>query len=156
MAGHTAPAGFTDGNGTTYAVSATLPATYDAAGYGASGTTYTLIGQPSNFAPYGSTRDVRTFTPLSGAVSKSKGSPNYGGGDMTMADLPADAGQIILKAAEASNNHYSLKITYPDSEVHYLDFINTAWTLGGATTSDFMMRTAHLEICRAPVIVAAP
>jgi hypothetical protein len=48
-AAHTAVEGFSDGSGTTYAITATLPATYDAAGYGATTITYTTIGKVESF-----------------------------------------------------------------------------------------------------------
>lgn len=152
MPAHTGVASITD---TTYAISASLPATYDAAGYGATTITYTVIGKVSQFLPYGSKRPINKFQPINGAVEKTKGSPDYGEGDMMMADVPADAGQVILKAAEASANHYSLKITYSDGEVHYLDVINAAWQLSGGKEGDPLIRTATLGICKAPVIVAA-
>lgn len=153
MAAHTAAASFTD---TTYAICATLPATYDADGYAATGLTYTTIGKVESFPEFGSQRNVAEFRPISGAVEKSKGSPNYGGGPMVMADVPADAGQVIVKAAEASANHYSIKITYPDGEVHYLDVLVASWRLTQAAEGGFMKRTADLQLCKAPVVVAAP
>lgn len=152
MTAHTDVASITD---TIYAISATLPATYDAAGYGATGLIYTTIGQVSQFTPYGSKRPVNKFQPIRGAVQKTKGSPDYGDGDMQMADVPADAGQIILKAAEASPNHYSLKITYSDGEIHYLDVIVASWELSGGKNGDPLIRTATLGICKAPTVVAA-
>jgi hypothetical protein len=152
MAAHTATASFTD---TTYAISATLPATYNSAGYGASGVVYTTIGKMSAFLPYGSKRPVNKFPLISGGVEKSKGAPDYGDGDMVMGDVPADAGQVICKAAEASANHYSLKITYPDGEIHYLDILVCGWELSSAKEGEFMTRTAPVTVCRAPVIVAA-
>ncbi len=152
QAAHTAVASFTS---TTYAVSATLPATYDAAGYGATTITYTAVGKVESFPEFGSMRAVNEFKPISGDVEKSKGAPNYGGGPMVMGDVPADAGQVILKAAEASANHYSMKITYPDGEVHYIDFIATSWRLAQAAESAFMKRTCEIQLCRAPVVVAA-
>lgn len=152
MPAHTVAASVTD---TTYAISATLPATYDAAGYAATGTTYTEIGQVSKFFPTGSKRSVNKFNPIKGAVQKSKGAPDYGQGDMQMADVPADAGQIILKAAEASPNHYSIKVTYPDGEVHYFDVIVSSWQLTGEKEGDFYIRSATVDLCKAPVIVAA-
>jgi hypothetical protein len=151
-AAHTAVASHTDA---IYAVSATLPATYDASGYGATTITYTAIGKVSDFLPYGSKRSINEFVPITGAVEFTKGAPRYGQGDMMMGDIPADAGQVILKAAEASANHYSLKITYPDGEIHYLDIIVAAWTLSGGKEGAPMVRTATLGICRAPVVVAA-
>ena len=151
-AAHTAVASHTDA---LYAVSATLPATYDASGYGATTITYTAIGKVSDFLPYGSKRSINEFVPITGAVEFTKGAPRYGQGDMMMGDIPADAGQVILKAAEASANHYSIKITYPDGEIHYLDIIVAAWTLSGGKEGAPMVRTATLGICRAPVVVAA-
>lgn len=151
-AAHTAVESITD---TTYAISASLPATYDAAGYGATSITYTAIGKVETFTPYGSERNINKFQPISGPVEKLKGSPDYGDGDIVMGDIPADAGQVILKAAEASANHYSLKITYPDSEVHYLDVIVASWKLSGGKNGDPLLRTAKLGICKAPVVVAA-
>ena len=152
MAAHTAAASFTD---TTYAISASLPATYDAAGYGATTITYTTIGRVESFPEFGSQRNVTEFRPISGAVEKLKGAPNYGGGPMVMADVPADAGQVIGKAAEASANHYSMKITYPDGEIHYLDVLVASWRLAPAAEGGVMKRTADVQLCKAPVVVAA-
>ena len=150
---HSSAASFTD---TTYAISATLPVTYDAAGYGATTMVYTLIGRVESFPEYGSQRSVAEFRPIAGAVEKIKGAPDYGGGPMVMADMPLDTGQIILKAAEASQAHYSMKLTYADGEIHYLDVINTSWRVAQAQEAAFMKRTAEIQLCKNPVVVAAP
>lgn len=152
MPAHTAVASFTD---TTYAISASLPATYDAAGYGATTITYTAIGKVESFPEFGATREVKKFTPISGAIEYSKGVAEYGSGAMVMGDVPADAGQVIMKAADASANHYSMKITYPDGEVHYLDVLVSGWQLAQAQSGEFMKRTATINVCKAPVVVAA-
>ncbi len=152
-AAHTTVESFTD---TTYAISASLPATYDAAGYAATTVVYTTIGKVSDFMPYGSKREVNKFMPIAGGVEKMKGSPDYGSGDLVCADVPADTGQIILMAAEISPNHYSMKITYPDGEVHYLDVIVSGWVLSGGKEGQPLLRTATLDVCRAPVVVVAP
>ncbi len=152
MTAHTGVATFTD---TIYAISATLPATYDAAGYGSTSISYTTIGKVSSFMAYGSKRTVNKFSPIAGAIEKIKGQADYGDGDLMCGDIPADAGQIILKAADASSNHYSMKITYPDGEVHYLDVIVAGWQLSAAKEGDVMTRTATIGICKAPVVVAA-
>jgi len=149
---HTAVASHTDA---IYAVSASLPATYDASGYAATTITYTVIGKVSDFLPYGSKRALNEWIPITGAVEYTKGAPRYGQGELMMGDIPADAGQVILKAAEASASHYSMKITYPDSEVHYLDIIVAGWELSGGKEGAPMVRTATLGICKAPVVVAA-
>lgn len=152
MPAHTAVEAFTD---TTYAISATLPATYDAAGYGATSITYTAIGKTESFMAYGSKRPISEFVPISGAVEYLKGAPRYGQGDLVCGDVPADAGQVIVKAAEASANHYSMKITYPDGEVHYLDVIVAGWELSQSQEGAPLKRTANIAICKAPVVVAA-
>lgn len=152
MSAHTSAASVTD---TIFAISANLPATYDAAGYGATTLTYTVIDRVSEFPMYGAKRPVNKFTPIRGPVEKTKGSPDYGSGDLKMADMPADPGQVILKAADASSNHYSLKLTYPDGEIHYLDVLVSSWQLSGGKEGDPMIRTATLDLCKAPVVVAA-
>lgn len=152
MTAHTSTASFTD---TTYAISASLPATYDAAGYGATTITYTLIDRVESFPEFGATREINKFTPIKGAIEYSKGVAEYGSGPMVMADMPADPGQVILKAADASANHYSMKITYPDGEIHYLDVLVSSWQMSQAASSQFMKRTATINVCKAPVVVAA-
>ncbi len=152
MAAHSAAASFTD---TTYAISAGLPATYDAAGYAATTITYTTIGRVESFPEIGATREVNKFTPISGAVEYLKGTAEYGSGDMVLADMPTDAGQVIAKAAAASSAHYSMKITYPDGEVHYLDVLVSSWKLSQAQSGGVMKRTATISVCKEPVVVAA-
>ena len=152
MAAHSAAASFTD---TIYAISASLPATYDAAGYAATTITYTTIGKVESFPEMGSEREIKKFIPITGAIEYSKGVAEYGSGPMVVADVPADAGQVIVKAADASANHYSMKVTYPDGEVHYLDVLVSGWKLTQAQSGEFMKRTATLNFCKAPVIVAA-
>lgn len=152
MAAHTGIASFSD---TTYAISASLPATYDAAGYASTTITYTTIGKVQSFPEFGSQSPVNEFVPINGAVEYFKGARRYGSGPMVVGDLPADAGQVLLKAAEASQNPYSMKITYPDGEVHYLEVLVSSWKLSGAQEGTAMTRTADISLQRAPVVVAA-
>ncbi len=142
--------------GATYSICATLPTTYDAAGYGLTSLVYTAIGSVETVTSYGSKRAVNNFIPINGAVQKIKATPDYGTLSMTYGDVPTDAGQIIVKAAEASPNHYSIKITYADGEVHYLDVICSSYEYGGAKAGDPKTVLATLNVCMAPVIVAAP
>src|SRR5690606_34625541 len=118
---------------TTYAISASLPATYDDTGYAATSITYTEIGGVESFPRYGAKRPVNAWRPIKGAVEYTKGSAEFGTGELIMKDVPADAGQVILAAADLSPNHYSLKITYADGEVHYLDLIVSGWELSEAS-----------------------
>lgn len=141
--------------GATLAISATLPATYDSAGYGATGITYTAVGQIENYGEHGVEANVNTFTPVDTAVTaKFKGSKNYGALNLTLGCLPSDAGQDVLEAGAESANHYSVKITYPDTSVHYLDVLVTKfkWMDGGV--NDIQKLSVSLEVCRKPVVVA--
>lgn len=136
-----------------YAISATLPATYDAAGYGSTTITYTTIGKVENASAHGSSRTINEFKPITGAVEKSKGAPDYGNMDLTFGDVPGDAGQIIVKAAEASANHYSVKVTYSDTEVHYLDVLVAGFEYSGGGEGAFRTITAPMVVNLAPVVV---
>jgi len=152
MSAHTDPASYT---GATYAISAGLPATYDAAGYAATTITYTTVGEVDGFPEIGLDAPVGEFRPIKGNVKHHKGIPTYGSGPMTMADIPADAGQVILEAASRSQNHYSMKITFVDGEVHYLDLLVSSWKMAPHGENQTMKRTATVSVERAPVIVAA-
>lgn len=152
MAAHTAIASHSEA---TYAISAGLPATYDAAGYGATTITYTTIGKVESFPEFGREQSVNEFTPIKGGIEYFKGAEKFGSGDMVIGDVPADAGQVILKAASESSNHYSIKITYADGEIHYLDVLVSSWKLSQAAEGNAMKRTATISVCRAPVVVAA-
>lgn len=140
----------------TLAISATLPATYDAAGYGATGVVFTAIGEIENFGNHGVTATITEFTPIDTAVvAKVKGSKNYGTMSLTLGSIPSNAGQVIVAAAAESNNHYSAKLTYPDGEIHYLDVLVAKDEYQDGAVNDVMKRSVDFAICRKPVVVAA-
>jgi len=140
--------------GATLAISASLPATYDAAGYGATTITYTAVGEVENFGQHGMTATVTEFTPVDTAiVTKVKGSKNYGTKSLTIGSIPGNAGQVILKAASESSNRYSVKITYPDTSIHYLDVLVSKYDQVDGAVNDIQKITCDLAVCRAPVIV---
>lgn len=142
--------------GTTLAISAGIPATYDAAGYAATTITYTAVGQVEDHGSHGVTANISKFTPVDTAVvAKVKGSKDYGSKTMKLGNIAGDAGQIIMKAASESNAHYSAKITYADGEVHYLDVLVSKYEYADGTVDNNRTIACTLEICRAPVIVAA-
>lgn len=148
-------------SGATLAISATLPATYDASGYAASGTTYTTIGQVEDFGEHGGTAQVSTFTAVGDAVvQKFKGSRDYGSMNLTLGQLSSDAGQDIIDTAFASTSRYSVKITYPTrsgettGEIHYLDVLVTKRTWQDGAVDNVRKLIATFDVCRAPVVVA--
>lgn len=149
-------------SGATFAISATLPATYDAAGYGATAMVYTACGDVENFGNHGVTATITEFTPVGTAiVAKVKGSKNYGTMSMMLADIPAEAGRVLLEAAAESTAHYSVKITYPlgDGEatgaIHYLDVLVAKKENQDGAVNDVRKLAVDLAICRKPVVVAA-
>jgi hypothetical protein len=140
--------------GATIALSATIPATYDAAGYGSTDVVWTLLGEVENYGNHGVTAKIIEFTPVdTSVVTKMKGSKNYGTMGMMMGDLPSDAGQILVKAAAESNNHYSARITYNDGTVHYLDVIVAKAEKQDGSVDDVEKLSVEFAICRRPVEV---
>jgi hypothetical protein len=137
----------------SYYISANLPATYDAAGYGATAMVYTEIGTVESVTAYGSKRAINTFLPIKGAAQKTKGTPDYGKVDITAGRISSDAGQIIMTAAEASQAHYSMMVVYADLETHYLDVLVTSNEFGAGKAGDARTVMYSCEICKAPVIV---
>jgi hypothetical protein len=148
--------------GAALAVSANLPATFNAAGYTASAVVFTSVGQVENYGNHGMTAAVTPFTPVdTGVVFKMKGSKDYGAMQLVIGNLPSDAGQDILAAAAESANRYSIKITYPlgnaeaTPETHYLDVIVSSFAFQDGAVNDARKINVTLDLCRAPTIVAA-
>lgn len=141
--------------GATLAISASLPATYDAAGYGATTITYTAIGEVESIGDHGVTASVTEFTPIgTSVVAKVKGSKNYGTMAVTLGAMPSDAGQDIIEAASESNAHYSVKLTYPDTSIRYLDVLVSKFSQSGGAVNDVHKISCEFVICRKPVVVA--
>jgi hypothetical protein len=104
--------------GTTVAISASLPATYDAAGFGA--LTFTTIGEITDAGEYGKEYNLVTHNPLADRKTyKRKGSYNNGSMTLQMGRVPDDAGQVLLLSAQDSDNSYSFEVTLQDGTVNY-------------------------------------
>lgn len=142
--------------GATLAISATLPETYDQVGYESTDIVYTPVGEIETYGSHGMTAAITEHTPVdTGVVAKVKGSKNYGNMALTIGDLPSDAGQVILKAASESANHYSVMITYPDGVKHYLDVLVSKFEFQDGAVNDVKKIGVDLAICRRPTEVAA-
>lgn len=142
--------------GAVLSISASLPATYDAAGYGATTITWTVVGEVENLGNHGGTKVITEFTPIASAtVAKVGGSKNYGTMSLMLGYIPGDAGQIILETAfEATNTRYSVKVVYPDTSIHYLDVLVSKKENQDGAVTDVLRLAVDLAICRKPVIVA--
>jgi hypothetical protein len=94
--------------GTTLYVSAALPATNDAAGFGA--LAWTKVGEIVDLGSYGKKYNLVTHNPLDDRKTvKRKGSYNNGTLSVKMARVPANAGQAIIVAGRDSDNSISCR-----------------------------------------------
>lgn len=140
--------------GAALAISATLPATQDAAGYAAQ--THIEIGQIEKIGTIGSQVNKIEFQPLKGAKQKLKGSVDYGSLQPSLAHDDTDAGQTLLRTAadEGTNKLYSFKVTYQNGAIRYFQgrVFGYPETVDGADT--ILMAAPTVEICT-PVIKVA-
>lgn len=141
-------------SGARIGISAVLPATYDVAGYDVSSLVFTPLGQVESYGNHGLTATITEFIPVDTAtVAKVKGAKNYGTMSLTLANLPSDAGQAILKTASESNAHYSVEVRYQDDEYHYLDVLVGKLEYVDGAVNDVQKLNVDLAICRKPTIV---
>ena len=148
--------------GTTVAISASLPATYHAAGYGATGMTYTAVGSIEDVGEHGGSAAVSEFVGVGDAVvQKFKGPKNYGSMALMLGQMSSDTGQDLIDTAFESQSRYSVKLTYPlgtgeaTGEIHYLDVLVTRRTWQDGAAANVRKLAVTFEVCRAPVVVAA-
>lgn len=99
--------------GTTLAISAAEPATYNEAGY--TGLTFTTIGEVSDLGEIPSrVYELVTWQPIAErGMRKSKGGYQIGSQQITVGIDADDAGQTMLDAATNSDTVYSVKIAHP-------------------------------------------
>lgn len=141
--------------GTTIAISAAAPATFDAAGYGA--LTLTTIGGVESIPAFGPSVTVNSFQPLSGPEDKHKGPANYGSLQIPMAYDKADAGQTLLRTASDPSNDalYSFLVTFPNGDKRYFQgrVFGMQDTPGSAT--NVLMSTTTIEVTTKVISVNA-
>lgn len=121
---------FATAAGTTLALSAAAPATYNAAGYGA--LTWTTVGRITDIGDIpDKTYEVVTvnYVASRGAV-KAKGGFDLGSQTITVTIDDVDTGQALIDAAVDSDNPYSVKIDHPSLGTRYA----RALVMGGART----------------------
>lgn len=99
-------------------ISASLPATYDAAGFEA--LTWTEVGEMTELPSHGKVYNIINHNPLATRQTiKRKGS--YDNGEMTVPyafDPTGDAGQALLEAAVDSDASYSFRIDIQNPAVN--------------------------------------
>lgn len=141
--------------GSTLAISAALPASLDATGYGA--LSFLEVGQVEKIGAFGATFAKVEFQPLKGEKQKYKGSPDSGAIQPSLALDPADAGQTLLQASadDASQKLYSFRVTYPDGAKRFFGGRTFGMPENADGADSMLMATPAIEICTKIVKVAA-
>jgi len=131
--------------GTKLYMSASLPATYNQAGFDA--LTFTEVGEISDLGEFGRQYNLVTFNPLGDRRTvKRKGSYNDGTIAAQMARVPSDAGQIIVTAAVNSDASRSIKIVLQDGTIFYTTVQVMSYTTNVGSVDQITSATVNMEI----------
>ena len=132
--------------GTTLAISAGTPATFNQAGFSA--LSFTEIGEVTEVGgDVGRSYSLVTHNPLATrATQKYKGSYNSGSLTLPLAIDRADAGQIIAQAALVSDAAYSFALTLQDGAVIYFRGMVMSFPLNAGGVDAITSGTITVEI----------
>jgi hypothetical protein len=143
--------------GTRLYVSASDPATFDAAGYAA--LTFTEVGELIDLPEYGPNVTVVESNPLkTGITEKFKGFQNNGSQSMGLEYDSTDAGQLILRTAvigATKNQQHAIKIEYQDGSIDYYSCRIFSYTKAPGSANSMVGSTVQVEI-NTPIIEVAP
>jgi len=141
--------------GTTIAISAAVPATFDVAGFDA--LSFTEIGEVTEVNEYGGEAAVIEHTPLkTGITQKLHGAINNGSLSVPMALDRGDAGQIIVGASYSSRDQVSFRVAFPDGSIDYFQGKCMSPVKRGANVGNVLGGSAMIEIDTDIVLKAAP
>jgi hypothetical protein len=131
--------------GAIVSISASTPATFDAAGYAA--LTLTAIGEISDAGQHGRVYNVVTHNPIgSRGTQKYKGSFNEGQKVLTVGIDDDDAGQTIAIAALDSDSDYSFKVAYQDGSIDFFQAKVVGFQKSMTGVDTMLTATLTLEI----------
>lgn len=134
--------------GSTIALSAGVPATFDGTGYAA--LTFTVVGEVTDLGEFGREYALITHQPIGNRRTvKKKGSYNDGQLTLQMALDTDDAGQILAKAAALSDNPYAVKITLASGDAYYCQVLVMSFKVGAAGVDNITSATMTCEIVTA-------
>ena len=131
-------------------ISAGVPATFDNAGYVA--LTFTTIGEITNLGDFGREFNLVTHNPIATrGTQKLKGAFNEGSLVIQLGLDTDDAGQILIKAAAASDNLYSFLITMPtlpatQADKYYFQGLTMSFKVGLNDVNSVSSGTANIEL----------
>lgn len=137
--------------GSSIAIGATAPATYDEAGFTA--LTLTEVGGVDKIGSLGASFAKVEFQPLKGPKQKYKGSVDYGALQPTYAIDAEDAGQALMETAadDETQKLYPIVVTYPTGQKRCFmgRVFGSPETIDGADT--MLMAAPAIEICTKPI-----
>jgi len=131
--------------GTTFKISAGVPATFDSAGYAA--LSYTTVGEVLTFGEIGAQWSVDGTKPVAiKGTKKIKTSRDPGSFTLGLALDTDDAGQVLMKAARDSTALYATLITTPEGDKYYCQVLVTAFKVSIGDQSQKKMASTTLEV----------
>jgi hypothetical protein len=131
--------------GTTVALSAGVPATFNQAGYAA--LSYTAVGEITNIGEFGREFALILHNPVSTrGTKKLKGSYNEGQLSVQLGLDTDDSGQILMKTASGSDSLYAVKITTQNGDVYYMQALVMTFKVGLNGVDDITSATSTWEI----------
>lgn len=131
--------------GATLSIGAAAPSTYDKTGYEA--VTWEPVGNVSDIPQFGKLFNLVSFNPLGqrGTV-KRKGSYNNGSTDIQYGYVKADAGQVDVVTAMASDDPLPFRVVLQDTtHVYFMAMVMGTPTAVG-TIDNIVLQNAPLEI----------
>jgi hypothetical protein len=132
--------------GTTIALSASSPATFDSTGFAA--LTFTTVGEVTNIdGNIGRSYNLVTHQPLATrATVKKKGSYNSGSITLQLALDNDNAGQALLKTALSSDSNYSFKMTLQSGDIYYFQGMVMSFPITPASVDSITAGAITVEI----------
>lgn len=130
---------------TTLAISAGIPATFNNAGYVA--LSYTAVGEVTNYGEFGREYSLVTHNPVaSRGTQKLKGSFNEGSIALQLGLDTDDAGQILMKTANGSDNLYAFRITTANGDIYYFQGLIMMFKVGLNDVNSVTSASSTIEI----------
>jgi hypothetical protein len=139
--------------GTTFELSAVLPATYDPSGYAAV-TGWQTVAHVNDLGDFGADATLITYTSLGQRIKgKLKGSIDQGSSSVSLHRVISGAGQALMRTAQASDLSYSFRVTIQDGTKFYFTGKVMSFITKVGGVDNILGATAKLEIDSATVEV---
>lgn len=135
--------------GTTLKISASIPATFDAAGYAA--LAFTSVGEITNMGDFGREFELVTHKVVATrSTVKKKGSFNEGSMSLALGLDTDDAGQILVKSASLSDNDFSFLVTTQNLDKYFFQAQVMGFKLNISDVDSITAATVTLELTSSP------